>query len=196
MRLSPVTLPPGRARLLTSPVPSGSPADVMTMGIVAVACLAARGASVPAATITSTLRLTSSAANSGRRSSQFAAYRYSMTTVLRSIQPNWRKPASKAGNPGLLSPAVRKPRRGNLAVCCARAESGHAVTKPTIALMKSRRRIATPRLRTTPTKNANYIRVLLPGEWGSVALRAAANLDRPNVADGSFAIRAGKDRNC
>src|SRR5579863_177065 len=145
MRLSPVTLPPGRARLLTSPVPSGSPADVMTMGIVAVACLAASGASVPAATITSTLRRTNSAANSVRRSLRFSAYRYSMTMVLPSIQPNWRKPSSKAGSPGLPVPAVRKPRLANLAVCCARTASGHTVAKPIIALEKSRRRITSPK---------------------------------------------------
>src|SRR5437773_1815259 len=36
----PVTLPPGCARLLTSPVPSASPAVAMTMGIVRVAAVA------------------------------------------------------------------------------------------------------------------------------------------------------------
>ena len=34
-------LPPGRARLATSPAPTGSPTTAMTMGIVVVACLAA-----------------------------------------------------------------------------------------------------------------------------------------------------------
>ena len=42
MRLRPVTLPPGRARLATSPAPSGSPATAKTIGMVEVACLAAR----------------------------------------------------------------------------------------------------------------------------------------------------------
>src|SRR5205085_3723781 len=37
---NPVTLPPGRARLVTSPLPTGSPAPAKTMGIVLVACLA------------------------------------------------------------------------------------------------------------------------------------------------------------
>src|SRR5262249_39504050 len=40
-RLSPVTLPPGRARLSTRPVLTGSPLTPMTMGIVLVVCLAA-----------------------------------------------------------------------------------------------------------------------------------------------------------
>jgi len=40
----PVTLPPGRAMLVTSPSAIGSPAAAKTMGIVLVACLAARAA--------------------------------------------------------------------------------------------------------------------------------------------------------
>jgi hypothetical protein len=36
-----VTLPPGRAKLTTSPVPSGSDTAAKTIGIVLVACLAA-----------------------------------------------------------------------------------------------------------------------------------------------------------
>src|SRR5262249_3878317 len=40
---SPVTLPSGRARLATMPLPTGSPAVANTIGIVDVACFAARG---------------------------------------------------------------------------------------------------------------------------------------------------------
>src|SRR5262249_26062658 len=58
IRLIPVTLPPGRARLATSPLPNGSPAAVMTIGIVVVARLAANGARVPSPTMTSTLSRT------------------------------------------------------------------------------------------------------------------------------------------
>ena len=65
---SPVTFPPGLARLATSPLPTGSLWFVMMMGIVDVARLAALGAGVPVATMTSTLRWTSSAARSGSRS--------------------------------------------------------------------------------------------------------------------------------
>ena len=46
--LRPVTLPPGCARLVTTPVSSGSPIAAMTIGIVAVAFLAASTAGVPA----------------------------------------------------------------------------------------------------------------------------------------------------
>jgi hypothetical protein len=39
MVLRPVTFPPGRARLATSPSPTGSAKTVKRIGIVAVACL-------------------------------------------------------------------------------------------------------------------------------------------------------------
>ena len=44
---SPVTLPPGRARLATRPAPTGSPEFTITMGMVVVAFFAANGAGVP-----------------------------------------------------------------------------------------------------------------------------------------------------
>ena len=65
---SPVTLPPGRARLATKPAPTGSPAFVITMGMVVVALFAANAVGRPVTTIRSTLRRTKSAASSGRRS--------------------------------------------------------------------------------------------------------------------------------
>jgi len=54
MSVIPVTLPPGRARLVTNPLPIGSAALCMTMGIVLVAPLAALIAGVADVTITST----------------------------------------------------------------------------------------------------------------------------------------------
>ena len=45
--LSPVMFPPGRARLATSPLATGSLLLVMTMGIVVVARLTARVPTVP-----------------------------------------------------------------------------------------------------------------------------------------------------
>src|SRR6516165_7390000 len=64
--LRPVTLPPGRARLATRPVPTGLPEAAMTIGIVAVACLAAIAASVPLVMIKSTSRRINSVARSGK----------------------------------------------------------------------------------------------------------------------------------
>src|SRR5262245_31212763 len=48
-------LPPGRARLATTPVPTGSPADANTIGMTDVACLAARTGGVLCVRMTSTL---------------------------------------------------------------------------------------------------------------------------------------------
>src|SRR5262249_43870280 len=47
--------------------------------------------------------------------------------------------------------------------CCARAASGH-VTEPAIILMKPRRRIAAPRIRSRPD-TGNYIRDLRQAKW-------------------------------
>jgi hypothetical protein len=64
--LKPVRLPPGRARLATSPAATGSLTRVKTIGIVEVALFAASAERmVPLATIKSTLRPTRSAANAG-----------------------------------------------------------------------------------------------------------------------------------
>jgi hypothetical protein len=76
--LRPVTFPPGRARLATSPSATGSAKTVKTTGIVAVACLAARVPG-PAVTSTSTGSRTSSAASAGSRSYCPSAKRYSKT---------------------------------------------------------------------------------------------------------------------
>ena len=64
---SPVTLPPGRARLATRPSPTGSTLLVTTIGIVVVAFLAADAAGPDVTTIRSTLSRTKSAASKGRR---------------------------------------------------------------------------------------------------------------------------------
>ena len=53
-RLIPVRLPPGRARLATSPSSTGSSAIMKTMGMVVVAALAADAAGTPVAAITAT----------------------------------------------------------------------------------------------------------------------------------------------
>ena len=67
--LMPVTFPPGRFRLRTSPVATGSAAAMKTMGVVEVAAMAASaGAGPPAAKIAATFRLTRSVITVGKRS--------------------------------------------------------------------------------------------------------------------------------
>src|SRR6516165_9429771 len=51
--VKPVTFPPGRAKLATSPDSTGLPLDAKTIGIVSVAALAARVPGVPVVTMTS-----------------------------------------------------------------------------------------------------------------------------------------------
>jgi hypothetical protein len=63
----PVTLPPGRPRLATKPVPTGSPAAAKTIGITDVACFTAMTDAVAAVTITSTFSRTNSTAISAKR---------------------------------------------------------------------------------------------------------------------------------
>jgi len=69
---NPVTFPPGRARLATRPIPTGSLTNMKTIGIVELAFLAASAGRVPLfAMIRSTLRPTRSAANAGEQGEGF-----------------------------------------------------------------------------------------------------------------------------
>src|SRR4030081_1158407 len=98
---SPVTLPPGWARLATRPAPTGSPADIM-IGMELVALNAASVAGVPHDTMTSTGSLASSAANPGNRPASPLAKRYSMSRFLPSRYPSSNSPSC---NPQLLARA-------------------------------------------------------------------------------------------
>ena len=122
---SPVTLPPGRARLATKPAPTGSAAFAITMGMVVVAFFAANAGRVPETTIRSTLRRTRSAASSGRRSGFCSANRYSMVIFFPSIHPSLLSSCRNASTRTALPEAVlasRKPMRKIFPACCASAE--------------------------------------------------------------------------
>ena len=98
---NPVILPPGRARLLTSPSAIGLPTAPKTMGIFVVACLAARAPRVPPALMmTLTLSATSSA---GERESLrvFLPPNENSIRILRpSVYPRSRRPWMNATGPG------------------------------------------------------------------------------------------------
>jgi hypothetical protein len=66
--MKPVMFPPGRGRLCTSPAPTGSATTAITIGMVVVACFAAKAHGVKVATIMSTGCRTKSVAKPGRRS--------------------------------------------------------------------------------------------------------------------------------
>jgi hypothetical protein len=74
-------VPPGRARLETRPVPTGSPAVANTIGMVVVTCFAARTGGVVWVIMTSTLSRTNSAAISAKRSLRPSAHRTSISTL-------------------------------------------------------------------------------------------------------------------
>ena len=109
---SPVTLPPGRARLATKPDPTGSPAFAITMGMVVVALLAALAGGSPVVTIKSTLRRTRSAASSGSRSAFSSENRYSMAIFFPLIHPSLLSSCRNASTRTALPEAVLYP--GNL----------------------------------------------------------------------------------
>ena len=97
IRLTPVRLPPGRLRLSTRPRLTGSLGVEKTIGMVAVAALAASAAGVVPATITDGCRVTSSAASAGSSSFLFSAQRYSIATFWPSTKPVSLRPMSANG---------------------------------------------------------------------------------------------------
>src|ERR1039458_7254293 len=148
----PVTLPPGRARLATRLLPTGSPADANTIGMTDVACFAAITGAVPCVTIISTLSRTNSATISAKRSLRPSAHRYSIATVRPSIQPSLRNCCTKAAVQSLQAEDVLAPKNpmvGSFAGCCARAANGHAAAAPPRSVMNSRRLMSDPKLKET-----------------------------------------------
>src|SRR6516165_6181328 len=147
VKLMPVTLPPGRLRLATSPAATGSTTAEKTTGIVCVAALAAKAdGDPPPANNTETRRSMSSFASVGNRSKWPSAQRKAMMTFCPSINPASRNPRRNADTRFIDSPgprALMKPITG-MANCCARAANGQAAAETTAALTKSRRRIAFP----------------------------------------------------
>ena len=121
--------PPGCARLLTNSDSTGSPTSSITMGIVVVACCAARIAARPDAKMTSTLSRTNSPARPGSRSNLLSAHRHSNPMVCPSIQPSSRSPCQQ-GDPCCQwgeaggDPKARTPIRRIFAAGCAVATSG------------------------------------------------------------------------
>jgi len=130
--------------LATKPNLTGSPATPNTIGMVAVAVLAASPAApVPGVAMTLTCRRTRSAASSGKRSYWPSAQRNSIATFRPSTKPVSPRPCRNAVTTQPRSPAdaaSRNPITG-IGCCCERAPSGHAAAAPPSSVMKSRRLI-------------------------------------------------------
>src|SRR5262245_59693136 len=143
-------LPPGRARLATRPLPTGSPAVAKTMGMIDVACFVARVCGVPDVTMTLTLSRTNSAALWAARSARPSDQRYSIAMVRPSVQPSSRSRCTKAATHSLAAERVlwpKKPMVGSLSPCCARTASGQATAAPPSSVMNSRLFTRSPRRR-------------------------------------------------
>src|SRR5262249_12295864 len=88
---TPVTLPPGRARLVMRPNRTGSHPESMTIGIVVVSCFSAITKEYGTAISTSGRRDTSSRARIGSWSNRSAVDTQSKASVWPSIQPSFAK---------------------------------------------------------------------------------------------------------
>ena len=127
---SPVTLPPGRARLATKPAPTGSPALVITIGIVVVALLAAnagRSRCDHDQINLETNQLRRKLTLGGHSFS--SANRYSMLIFFPSIHPSLLSSCRNASTRTAIPEAVlgsRKPMRKTFPACCASANEQSA----------------------------------------------------------------------
>ena len=151
--VNPVALPPGRARLSTKPLPTGSTTCTNTIGTARVVCSNGAMLILPVARMTSGVSANNSSAYL-RISSEFpaAGQRVSMRTLRPSVQPSCCSPCWKAAmracpcalfaTAPMSTPTFRM-RSG----CCARATSGHVATAPPSTAMTSRRFIRSPRRR-------------------------------------------------
>jgi len=130
----PVTLPPGLAKLATTPAETGSFANGKTIGVAGIACFAAFTAATPAVTTMSTLSRANSAAISPQRSARPSAQRYSIATVRPSIQPSSRSRCTKAAVHGCHTEGVvvpMNPMVGSFVLCCACTTIGQVAAPPT-----------------------------------------------------------------
>jgi hypothetical protein len=174
---TPVTFPPGRARLATSPLSSIEPPPATTMGSVVVTCLAISPVVVFCTTSTLTGSWTNSAARAANRSRLPSAQRHSMAMVLPSTHPRSRSPSRNASSKsegtaadgGKFSP--RNAIRGTCPGCWAMAVSGspRAVRTRTIMVRS-----------TTPRAMEHLIGLLLskPNAGRLARLKAGARHER------------------
>src|SRR3954447_8308356 len=147
--VKPVALPPGRARLSTSPAPTGSGTIANTIGMARVARSSGPAAELPDANITSGANPINSSANRRLASTAPPAQRVSIRTLLPSVQPSCfsfcRNAWSSVGYSESFALAGRSiPTRRSRSGCWARPAPGQIATAPPASIKKSRRFIALP----------------------------------------------------
>jgi hypothetical protein len=141
----PVTLPPGRARLATTPEATGSPSGAKTIGIAVVSRIAARVAVVVTAMITSGCIAKSSRASPGSRSRSPPLNRASSTRLRPTSQPSSRsRPRNSRMTSSFVAslPSTRTATRAWRASRCVNAGGATVVAKA--ARSSCRRLIRSP----------------------------------------------------
>ena len=94
--MKPVTLPPGRGRLATKPLPTGSATFAKMMGMVRVCCSIAAVVGVFCVRMRSGCSATSSFANRCIKSASAAAQRVSIRMLRPSVHPSFWSPSRNA----------------------------------------------------------------------------------------------------
>ena len=137
---TPVALPPGRERLATKPLPTGSLTFVKTIGIVRVSASRAASTGPPTLMMTSGFSATSSLALVRIRSRPSPENRCSIVMLRPSNQPSSRRPSTRARvcrTPKMFSGAAGRGRQITDAVHAVRLV---AVRRPSAAWRAPRRR--------------------------------------------------------
>ena len=149
---NPVMFPPGRARLFTQPVPTGSPPLGNTIGTELVFIISTGITRPPRAKRTSGFNSKRLAALARMRSISSPVQRSSNWILPPSVQPSFCNSCRNARRWAWISVSLaaygikipmRRIRKGG----CARAASGHVTAAPPSSAMNSRRLIRSPRWR-------------------------------------------------
>ena len=146
--VKPVALPPGRARLLTKPAPTGSVTWTKTIGTVRVASSIDPMPEPPETRMTSGASATSSAAYWRKRPGSPSPQRVSIRMLRPSIRPRsckaWTNAPTRPRDSGSSATDTSTPMRRIGSDCCGRAGSGHAAAAPPSKVMNRRRFISGP----------------------------------------------------
>ena len=139
-----MTLPPGRGKLATKPLPTGSATFAKMMGMVRVCCSSAAVVGVLDERMRSGCSATSSFANRCIDSASGAAQRVSIRMLRPSVHPSFWSPSPERRDAGLSFRVALGIRHQHAdpphpSGCCARAASGHAAAAPPSSVMNSRR---------------------------------------------------------
>ena len=193
--MKPVTLPPGREKLATKPLPTGSVTLTKMMGMVRVCCSNAAVLGVLCERMRSGCSATSSFANCCHRLRVAgAAQRVSIRMLRPSVQPSfWSPRGTRRCGPVLPGRSRRKPIstpiRRMRSPCCARAAIGHAAAAPPSSVMNSRRPITrSPRRRVTKLPPASTGSILPSRCYFSFSQVSMLTLVLPSVWNGNGGV--------